>query len=138
MALRLCNHPTCGELVEGRGYCPRHQKAKRDVERRYYSGPPLLPPPPSRYYPSINYGRRWQKLAKTHLAAHPFCVDCVAGGNPIGLATDADHRIPHRGDPALFWDPENLDSRCKEHHSAKTAREVGWSGARDPAPGAAR
>lgn len=40
-----------------------------------------------------------------------------------------DHMIPHRGDPALFWDPENLRSVSKEwHDSAKQSQERGGAG----------
>ncbi|WP_282021681.1 HNH endonuclease signature motif containing protein [Ruegeria faecimaris] len=28
----------------------------------------------------------------------------------------ADHKIPHRGDEALFYDPDNLQSLCPDHH----------------------
>lgn len=27
-----------------------------------------------------------------------------------------DHKIPHRGDPVLFWDPQNLQVVSKEWH----------------------
>jgi 5-methylcytosine-specific restriction protein A len=31
----------------------------------------------------------------------------------------ADHRTPHRGDPRLFWDPENLQTLCKPCHDTR-------------------
>ncbi|MFG1247628.1 HNH endonuclease [Xanthobacter flavus] len=35
-----------------------------------------------------------------------------------------DHRRPHRGDPALFWDDGNLQTLCKAcHDGAKQAEE---------------
>jgi 5-methylcytosine-specific restriction endonuclease McrA len=30
--------------------------------------------------------------------------------------TVADHVIPHKGNRALFFDPRNLQTLCKEHH----------------------
>ncbi|WP_260427988.1 hypothetical protein [Burkholderia stagnalis] len=39
-----------------------------------------------------------------------------------------DHRIPHRGDPALFWDQSNWCAMSKPCHDAKTAREDGGFG----------
>jgi 5-methylcytosine-specific restriction protein A len=36
----------------------------------------------------------------------------------------ADHRKPHRGDPGLFWDEQNLWCLCKTcHDSVKQAEE---------------
>ncbi len=36
----------------------------------------------------------------------------------------ADHREPHRGDPVLFWDDQNVWTLCRPHHdSAKQAQE---------------
>jgi 5-methylcytosine-specific restriction enzyme A len=35
-----------------------------------------------------------------------------------------DHKVPHRGDPVLFWDPDNLQTMCQEHHNRwKAAQE---------------
>jgi 5-methylcytosine-specific restriction protein A len=34
----------------------------------------------------------------------------------VELATVVDHKIPHKGDETLFFDPENLQSLCKPHH----------------------
>ena len=31
-------------------------------------------------------------------------------------AAVVDHKIPHKGDETLFFDPENLQSLCKPHH----------------------
>jgi len=39
------------------------------------------------------------------------------------LGTDVDHIIPHRGDPLLMADPQNLQTLCETHHGRKTARE---------------
>jgi 5-methylcytosine-specific restriction protein A len=36
----------------------------------------------------------------------------------------ADHKTPHRGDPALFWDEDNVETLCKPcHDKAKQAEE---------------
>jgi len=62
-------------------------------------------------------------MRKDHLAAYPWCVDCLEIGEQTA-ATEVDHVKPHRGDRKLFFDPSNLASRCKHHHSRKTAQEV--------------
>lgn len=36
----------------------------------------------------------------------------------IRAATVADHVQEHKGDPILFWDPDNLQSLCKRHHDS--------------------
>ena len=67
------------------------------------------------------YGYRWQQARARHLRNHPLCVECAAAGL-VQVATDVDHKVPHRGDHTLFWDESNWQSLCHSHHSAKTAR----------------
>ena len=43
-------------------------------------------------------------------------------------ASVVDHRVPHRGDMALFWDSSNWQSMAKECHDRKTATEDGGFG----------
>jgi 5-methylcytosine-specific restriction endonuclease McrA len=71
------------------------------------------------------YGYAWQRARLRYLAAHPFCVRCVAEGItiPVPLATELDHVIPHRGNQALFWDQSNWQPLCKPHHDDKTREE---------------
>ena len=64
------------------------------------------------------YGRQWQAASKAHLRANPICA-CGCGR----AADVVDHRVPHRGDMALFWDRSNWQSMAKACHDAKTARE---------------
>lgn len=49
------------------------------------------------------------------------------------FATVVDHRTPHRGDRALFFDATNLQSLCDTHHSGSKQREErkGFSSAVD-------
>lgn len=47
----------------------------------------------------------------------------------------ADHKTPHRGDPALFWADGNVWTLCQPHHDgAKQAEERqaarGWGGSK--------
>lgn len=60
---------------------------------------------------------RWRRLRAEHLAGTPFCVVCRA------KATEVDHKIPHKGNPGLFFGKHNLQSMCHRCHSSKTARE---------------
>jgi 5-methylcytosine-specific restriction protein A len=48
-------------------------------------------------------------------AEHPLCVKCLER-EIVTVATTADHIIPHRGDPHLFWHGE-LQALCAPCHS---------------------
>lgn len=87
------------------------------------------------------YGYKWQQARAGYLQAHPYCVMCldelgIAGldraqvviacaerGVPLPVATVLDHRIPHRGDQALFWDRDNWQAMCSTHHSRDKQRQ---------------
>jgi 5-methylcytosine-specific restriction enzyme A len=88
------------------GRCAKHIRVARDpgVKRLYNSA-------------------RWQALREAQLGKDPWCADCLGLGKHV-FATEVDHIQPHRGNPILFFDPDNLQSLCKPHHSGKTASEV--------------
>jgi 5-methylcytosine-specific restriction protein A len=67
------------------------------------------------------YGYRWQKARERFLRDHPLCVMC----EDEAMATAAnivDHKTPHRGDQAKFWDETNWQSLCAHHHSSHKQR----------------
>lgn len=64
----------------------------------------------------------WQRLRRYHLSRNPLCVMCEAQGR-ITAATVVDHIKPHKGDRALFFDPDNLQSLCKTHHDSTKQRQ---------------
>lgn len=71
------------------------------------------------------YGYRWQKYREHFLREHPLCVYCERLGK-VTPATVVDHKVPHRGDKGLFWEPENHQALCKHcHDSVKKAEESG-------------
>lgn len=77
------------------------------------------------------YGPRWKKVRANYLRSHPLCVD--PDRQHVGrvvLATDLDHKEPHKGDMVLFWNPLNWQGLCHECHSRKTALEDGGFGNR--------
>ena len=61
---------------------------------------------------------------------------CLVEGRLIP-ATVVDHVEPHRGDERLFWDQDQWQGLCKQHHDAKTVREGRW-GQRQLSDGTAR
>jgi 5-methylcytosine-specific restriction enzyme A len=106
-ALRPCAYPKCPTLVPS-GRCAVHA-LEQQHQRPNYSQ--------QRWYRTA----RWKALRRQVLGARPFCLECEAEGH-IELATQVDHRIPHRGDPRLFWDRGNLQGLCAMHHTRKTQR----------------
>jgi len=73
---------------------------------------------------SRGYGYKWQQERARFLQANPLCVMCDAKG--LTVAADVvDHRTPHEGDTALFWNKDNWQSLCRPcHDSAKRAQEA--------------
>lgn len=62
------------------------------------------------------YGtKRWFQLRARQLREQPLCKFCGDLGR-ITPAAVVDHKRPHRGDEALFFDPDNLQSLCKPCH----------------------
>ena len=103
-----CAHPGCPELVDPADkYCDQH-KAEHPAEVRSGS--------------ARGYNRRWQKISKQYLSSHPLCVKCLERGK-YTKATVVDHIRPHRGNPELFWNPENWQPLCKTCHDKKTWNE---------------
>lgn len=71
------------------------------------------------------HSARWKRASAAFKVAHPFCVNHDKGIPTCTLVTDVtDHRIPHEGDAALFWDRANWQPMCASCHSVKTAAEV--------------
>lgn len=62
---------------------------------------------------------RWEVIeAASFTCQWPGCGRTEASRNLV-----ADHRAPHRDDPALFWDRANLWCLCKTCHDSKKQRE---------------
>jgi len=99
---------TCGSLVAG-GRC---QVCVRQRDRR-------RPNANARGYNSA----RWLKLRAAKLQLDPLCSVCAAAGR-LTAATDVDHLERHDGpDDPRFWLFSNLDSKCHQCHSRKTATQ---------------
>lgn len=58
---------------------------------------------------------RWRLRSAHQLRQHPLCSMCMQSGC-VTQARVADHIIPHKGDPTLFYDGE-LQSLCTHHHN---------------------
>jgi 5-methylcytosine-specific restriction enzyme A len=71
---------------------------------------------------SRGYGRAWQKLRAAFLAQNPTCKLCEQAGR-LTAAEVVDHIRPHKGDPELQMDWDNLQSLCTPCHARKTNRD---------------
>jgi hypothetical protein len=65
---------------------------------------------------------RWQRLRETILIRDAFTCQktgiMLLGKHPAPDSPTVHHRHAHRGDPALFWDPDNLESVAKSWHDS--------------------
>ena len=74
--------------------------------------------PPPRWWTHWYKGKRWQKMRAWQLTVEPHCRMCWQRGVRNLAVTDVDHIKPHRGNADLFFDPENLQSLCRNCHSS--------------------
>lgn len=109
-APRPCNHPGCREYQSAKGYCAAHQKDRRQYDARRGNSS------------ERGYNWQWRKYRLEFLREHPLCCDCMTR-NRVTPATVVDHKTPHKGDQALFWDPDNHQGLCKPCHDRKTRTE---------------
>lgn len=100
--------PGCGVLLAERGYCPAHQKTRPKPFENATR-------PNEVFYRST----RWKKLRVGVIAEQPFCEMC---GGVRGLQVH--HKIPPRGNEALFFNRENLAVVCADCHRKITAEEI--------------
>ena len=103
---RLC---ACGKVVPHGIACACQMAAKRARGRRHDARRPSAR--------ERGYDSTWRLRRSVHLAYNPCCARC---GAP---ATVVDHKVPHRGDRALFDDPANLQSLCKPCHDGWKQRQ---------------
>ena len=72
------------------------------------------------------YRKSWKVLRNNQLRRKPYCEECDRN-HLMTHATEVDHKTPHKGDKALFFDADNLQSLCETCHSRKTLLENGLS-----------
>lgn len=80
------------------------------------------------------HSAKWQELRQEIFIRDLYTCQATGlvlpGKHPAGNSPVCDHRIPHNGDPELFWDRGNLQTVAKSWHDArKQAIEKGDQGA---------
>ena len=79
--------------------------------------------PKRRAYDSWYKTAQWQRLRYSVLIRDMFTCQCGCGRIEHDTSKlVADHKIPHRGDPALFWDAGNLQTLTKRCHDSDKQR----------------
>ena len=66
---------------------------------------------------------RWQRLRWSVLVRDLFTCGMCRRLEADTAKLVADHRVPHRGSEALFWDAGNLWCLCKPCHDSAKQRE---------------
>lgn len=111
-----CKAPLCGDYAVERGWCVQHSK----------ENPPTSGFASGRYdtqFRKLYDDRRWRHpvhgLKVLTLALLPICTKCNRRAS-----AHVHHKVAHRGNPALFFDPQNLTAVCQPCHAEETAAEI--------------
>jgi 5-methylcytosine-specific restriction enzyme A len=85
-------------------------------------------------YPKLYGSTRWRRLRKlVHKRDCYLCLICKKMGRLTAVddSDPVDHKQPHKGDPALFFDIDNCQSVCRACHDTikKMQEKHGYSAA---------
>ena len=106
-APRIC---ACGSRVAAGVLCACQIEQRRERNARFEATRPSAS--------ARGYNGSWQRERSIFLKANPACRRCTAP------ATVVDHIMPHKGNPALFWNRANWQPLCQRcHNSAKQSAE---------------
>lgn len=111
---KFCRKQGCQSFAED-GYCERHKTEAQAYDQYRESAT------------KRGYNAKWRRERLRFLREHPLCKHCMDVGK-IVAASVVDHIKPHKGDKVLFWDKDNWQPLCKQHHDIKTATEDGGFG----------
>lgn len=97
------------------GFAPDDEKA-RDKQRRVHQ-------PWRQWYKT----KRWERLRQAVFIRDAYIcqrtgIVCM-GKSPAPDSAVANHKTPHRGNPRLFWDINNIETVSKEVHDGLIQRE---------------
>lgn len=62
---------------------------------------------------------RWKRLRWSILTRDLFMCQMCKRAEADTSQLVGDHKVPHRGDPTLFWDATNLQCLCKPCHDSR-------------------
>lgn len=99
-APRIC---ACGRVVAYGVKCACEMQRAKERKARHDATRPSAS--------ARGYDSKWREARAGFLAKHPHCVRC---GAP---ATIVNHKIPHKGDKAIFWQRANWEAVCEPCHN---------------------
>jgi 5-methylcytosine-specific restriction endonuclease McrA len=107
---RPCAAPRCRALVVIGTYCAEHQQKRIGARGQGYSA-------------------KWDRYSLCFLRKHPFCADPFKR-HPGRLidATITGHKIAHKNDESLLWNPDNHVPLCRACNSFQCAQYEGGFG----------
>ena len=70
---------------------------------------------------SRGYSRSWARASARYKQLHPICIGCLAVSK-LSKTDVVDHIVPHKGNPALFWNENNWQPLCRWHHDVVKQR----------------
>lgn len=109
----------CALPARGRGRCAQHATVA-DQLRGLGS---------DRHHAWLYASPEWRRLRRRVLAASPVCRCASCLTSPVVRVTSVVHHIePHHGDPAKFFDVENLVAMAKTCHDRLTGLTGGRLG----------
>lgn len=103
---RICS--SCGNIHSVDVLCDRQREQQRARNARHDANRPSAH--------ERGYNAAWRKARAEFLRIFPWCA-CGAA------ATLVDHKTPHRGNDALFWDRTNWQPLCTHCHNSLKQRE---------------
>ena len=116
MLKRICKATGCNGLATPpHKYCEKHLFMEREEQERRAHRLDTINPTK---WPELYRSPDWKSIKEQQLRACPLCEKC---GQP---ATEVHHITPHRGDPGLFFNPNNLMSLCHDCHTRETQKEI--------------
>jgi 5-methylcytosine-specific restriction endonuclease McrA len=72
------------------------------------------------------HSKRWQQTRQRVLVRDNYICQqtgvILAGKPPADNSPVVHHRLPHHGDPDLFWDENNLEAVAKGWHDSEAQR----------------
>ncbi len=108
--------PRLGALPSRLGHAAGGTREEREAER-------LRQRDKEKPWRKWYYTARWKKLRQEVLVRD--CYTCQKTGQictgkyPDGTSPVVDHKRPHRGDPELFWNIDNLETVSKAYHDSE-------------------
>lgn len=115
----------CGKPAAEGSYCDEHKQQNPGAQARVDHDRWRA----KQAYRHLYNTAAWKRLRLVILRRDPLCKLCKDQERPRPSGV-ADHIHDHKGDPRLFYDPNNLRGVCKPCHDERTGNEHGFQSAK--------